>query len=56
MITNRERFLMLQWSRHSEENDNIQEWLDTVIDDMGHTVEQHLSHEADEHEKLLEDK
>ena len=55
MVTAREKFLMLEWGKViqfykdslCDDVGKIDEWLNTVVDDAGHTVEQHLSHDAD---------
>lgn len=50
MITDRERFLMQEAMKAADNYDgDLEYWLNEVIDDLGHTVEQHLSHDADKH-------
>ena len=49
MITDREKFLMIQWGKCHEYYGELNQWLNEVIDDMGHTVEQNLSYDADQH-------
>lgn len=54
MITDRERFLMREAAKVAKFNPDIDEWLSEIIDDLGHTVEQHLSFDADKYERDLE--
>ncbi len=53
MITDREKFLMIQWGKANQNYETVEEWLSVVIDDSGHTVEQELSYDADQHQLNL---
>ena len=53
MITNREKFLMIQWGKAEKYYETVDQWLDEVVDDAGHTVEQALSYDADQHQLNL---
>jgi hypothetical protein len=48
MITDREKFLMIQWGKTRSYYETLEDWLTEVIDDVGHTVEQQLSFDADQ--------
>jgi hypothetical protein len=56
MITDREKFLMIQWGNTRPYYETLEDWLTEVIDDVGHTVEQELSDDADQHELNLTEK
>ena len=49
MITEREKYLMQQAMHAAPFYRDLDQWLDEVISDVGHTVEQHLSYDADQH-------
>jgi hypothetical protein len=53
MITDREKFLMIQWGNTRPYYETVEDWLNEVIDDVGHTVEQELSYDADQHQLNL---
>lgn len=55
MITDREKFLMLQWGNAKDFYPTLDEWLNEVITDAGHTVEQNLSYDADIHALKLKE-
>jgi len=46
-ITQRERFLMREAMKAAEHYGDLEKWLSEPVDDAGHTVEQHLSYDAD---------
>jgi hypothetical protein len=56
MITNREKFLMIQLGKAEKYYGTVEQWLDEVIDDAGHTVEQALSSDADQHARNLSER
>jgi hypothetical protein len=47
MITDRERWLMRQAVGATTYYKSIDDWLDEVISDSGHTVADHLDYDAD---------
>ena len=49
-ISDREKFLMIQWASCHEFYESLDQWLNDVIDDQGHTVEDELIYDADRHE------
>lgn len=49
MITEREKYLMRAAMSEGDTYASIDEWLNTVIDDAGRTVEQHLEFDANQH-------
>jgi len=49
MISDRERWLMRAAMNAAPYYNNLDVWLSEVISDSGHIVEQHLSHDADQH-------
>jgi DNA gyrase inhibitor GyrI len=53
MITDREKFLMIQWGKANQNYETVEDWLSVVMDDFGHTVEQELSYDADQHQLNL---
>jgi DNA gyrase inhibitor GyrI len=53
MISDREKFLMIQWGKTNQNYETVEDWLSVVIDDVGHTVEQELSYDADQHQLNL---
>ena len=53
LISDREKFLMIQWGKCHENYETVDQWLNDVIDDVGHTVEQALSYDADQHQLNL---
>ena len=46
MVTERERYLMIEWAKASAHYESVDQWLSDTIDDVGHTVEMALSHDA----------
>ena len=50
MLTEREKFLMPEAMKTATNYDYLEEWLNDVVDDAGHTVEQLLDHEAPKQE------
>lgn len=55
-ITARERYLMNQAFGVSENYNDADTWLAEVISDSGHTVEDAISWEADQHQKEEDEK
>jgi len=55
MISDREKFLMREAMKSASYYPDLDSWLKEVISDVGHTVEQHLSHDADRHALRLSD-
>jgi DNA gyrase inhibitor GyrI len=53
MISDREKFLMIQWAKAKDVYPSLDLWLEVLIDDSGHTVEQELSYDADQHQLNL---
>ena len=49
-VTEREKFLMREAMKAATNYDYLEEWLNEVVDDAGHTVEQLLDHEAPKQE------
>ena len=47
MITDREKFLMRQAMNAAFYYEDLDQWLNEVISDVGHTVEQNLDYDAD---------
>ena len=50
MLTEREKFLMREAMKAATNYDYLEEWLNDVVDNPGHTVEQLLDHEAPKQE------
>ena len=47
MITEREKFLMREAMHAAPFYSDLDQWINEVISDVGHTVEQHLDYDAD---------
>jgi hypothetical protein len=52
-ISDREKFLMIQWGKCHEYYETVDQWLSDVIDDQGHTVEDAVSYDADQYQLNL---
>jgi len=52
-INDRERFLMREAMKAAQHYSSLDDWLGEVIDDVGHTVEHHLSFDATQHAILI---
>ncbi len=48
MLSEREKFLMREAMKSAEYHTDLEEWLEEVISDSGHTVEQNLDHDANQ--------
>ena len=49
MITEREKYLMRTAIECAEQNGGLDAWLEEAVTDSGHTMEELISHSADEH-------
>ena len=49
LINDRERWLMREAMKAAPYYNDLHDWLNEIIDDVGSTVEQHLDYDANQH-------